>query len=310
MRVGLLGGTGFFGTHIMEVLNSRDIPVVSASRRSGVDARLSQSVLDWFKCAHITHAINLAAECGGIGLNQQQPADLWLSSMQISTAVLEAARQYDLQKLTMVGTVCSYAAESPVPFRESDLMRHGFPEYTNAPYGVAKLSAYFGARAYRDQYGVKAIYLVPVNLYGPHDHFDPNSSHVIAALIRRFLEAKAVLAPEVVVWGTGKATREFLYARDAAACMVQATLMYDDPAPVNIGSGNQISIKDLAVLIAKLVGYSGNIIWDATKPDGQMRRCLDVSRARALIGWSATTSLKTGLANTIEWYKSYKKDNA
>jgi len=309
-RFGVLGGTGFLGSHVTERLQAMNFPTFSASRRTGVDARKFSDVVDWITQNELTHVINLAAECGGIGLNQRYPAALWLASMQINATVLDAARHCNLQKLTLIGTACSYAALAPTPFKEDDLMCFGFPEYTNSAYGVAKLAAYFGARAYRDQYGLNTIYLVPVNLYGPYDHFNPDTSHVIAALIERFVQAKDDKASEVIVWGTGKATREFLYAADAADGIIHATMLYNDMELVNLGSGSEVSIRDLTVLIAELIGYQGEIVWDSSKPDGQMRRCLDTTRATQRLGWTAQVDLRTGLAATIDWYYTSKRKAA
>ena len=307
IRFGVLGGTGFLGGHVTERLQTMGLPTFSASRRTNVDARKFADVVGWIMENDLTHVINLAAECGGIGLNQRAPADLWLASMQINATVLDAARYCNLQKLTLIGTACSYAALAPTPFKEDDLMYFGFPEYTNSAYGVAKLATYFGARAYRDQYGLNSIYLVPVNLYGPYDHFNPDTSHVIAALIERFVQAEADNTPVVVVWGTGKATREFLYAADAADGIIHATMEYNDKELVNLGSGSEVSIRDLTTLIADLTGYKGEIVWDSSKPDGQMRRCLDTTRATERLGWTAQTDLRTGLAATIDWYKNNKR---
>lgn len=303
MKFGVLGGTGFLGSNLMSYLQANNYSAVAGSRRTGVDARDVEAIVKWVRSNDITHLVNLAAECGGIGLNQRQPADLWMASTLISAAVLEAARSCDLAKVTMIGTVCSYGANTPTPFKESDLMCCGFPEYTNAAYGLSKLSGYFGARAYRDQYGVPAIFLMPVNMYGPHDHFDLESSHVMAALIRKFLLAKSNGDVAVPVWGTGTATREFLYAGDAAEAIALATLAYDSPEPINIGSGIEVSIRDLANTIANLVGYTGDIVWDSSRPDGQLRRCLDVSRIQEQLGWRARTNLADGLASTIAWYQ-------
>jgi nucleoside-diphosphate-sugar epimerase len=299
-----MGGTGFLGTHVVDRLRTLGAYVVGSSRRNGVDARVVTDVVRWIREHELTHVINLAAECGGIGLNQSKPADLWLASTQINASVLQAARLCQIQKLTLVGTACSYAAECPTPSKESDLMHHGFPEYTNSAYGVAKLASFFGARAYRDQHGLNAIYLVPVNLYGPNDHFELETSHVIAALIRRFSEARDAHAASVTVWGTGRATREFLYAPDAAEAIVKATAEYDRPEMINIGSGSETSVRDLTHLIAELTGYEGRIEWDTTRPDGQLRRCLDTTRAREYLGWEAKTNLRDGLRATIEWYDS------
>lgn len=293
----------------MSYLQINNYEAVAGSRGTGVDARNAANIVDWVHTNNITHLINLAAECGGIGLNQRKPADLWLASTLITAAVLRAAQimhaSGQLTKLTMVGTVCSYAANTPVPFKEADLMCHGFPEYTNAAYGLAKLAGYFGTRAYRDQYKLPAIFLVTVNMYGPHDHFDLESSHVIPALIRKFWTAKQNGDPVVTVWGTGAATREFLYAGDAAEAITLATLNYDSPDPMNIGNGTEVSIRELAGTIATQIGYAGEIVWDSSRPDGQLRRCLDVSRIYERLGWRARTSLADGLANTVAWYRSH-----
>lgn len=301
---GVLGHSGFLGINLCQQLKEKQIPYVGGSRRNGVDARDINSLIDWITSNRITHLINLAADCGGIGLNKDKPARLWSTTTQISHAVLEAAVVARLQKLTMIGTVCSYAGDCPVPFQEADLMRHGFPEITNAPYGVAKLNGYFGCLAYRKQHNLDAIFLVPVNLYGPYDNFDPKSSHVIPAIIRKCVEATKKGLDYIDCWGTGEATREFLYASEAARAIITATESYSGEEPINLGSGSEISIKDLTHLIAELVGFTGEIRWDSSQPNGQMRRCLDVSRARDLLGFENKVDIVDGLTQTIQWYQN------
>jgi GDP-L-fucose synthase len=302
-KYGVLGAFGFLGQHITAALAAAGIPCVGGSRRNGVDARHSNSLIEWINDYGITHLINLAAECGGIGRNLDEPADLWTATMRINTAVLEAAKFCAIDKLVMIGTVCSYAHSCPPPFREADLMHHGFPEESNSAYGVAKLAGLFGVRAYRSQYGLDAIYLIPVNMYGPHDNFDDRTSHVIPAMIKRFILARNNNAPAVTCWGTGKATREFLYAGDAAQGIILGSKIYSASKPINLGVGHEISMAELADKIAKLVGYTGRIEWDHTKPDGQPRRCLDTTKAQAALGFYPKTSLDDGLALTIEWYE-------
>lgn len=302
-RYGILGATGFLGHHLCATATAKNINHVRGSRQLGVDARNINSLLHWITSNGITHIINAAAECGGIGLNKIHPAALWSSTTQITSAVLEAAHLTNIQKLTMIGTVCSYASSCLAPFKEEYLMHYGMPEYTNAAYGVAKLNGLLGSQAYRREFGLQSIYLLPVNLYGPRDNFDPQSSHVIPALIKKCVEARESGAESIQCWGTGTATREFLYVEDAAEAIVAATEHYNKPDPVNIGSGSEISIRDLVNLIADLTGFSGEIIWDPTQPDGQPRRLLDTSKAKQEFDWSANTQLKDGLRRTIDWYE-------
>lgn len=302
-KYGVLGATGFLGSHVCDKLENAGIEYSKGSRRLGVDAKNISSLADWITSNNITHLINLAADCGGIGLNKKHPARLWSETTRISYNVLEASVLCGINKFVTVGTVCSYAKHCPTPFNEDNLMCHGVPEITNAPYGVAKLNAMFGCWAYRQEFGLNSIYLLPVNLYGPRDNFDPHSSHVIPALIKKCLDAKLAGSSSITCWGTGTATREFLYVEDAADALLKATESYDKPDPVNIGSGMEISIKDLVELIAELVGFTGDIYWDKSKPDGQPRRCLDVSRAQKEFGFKAQTEFKVGLMKTIEWYR-------
>ena len=250
--------------------------------------------------------IHLAAKVGGIGLNQQIPGQLFYDNLIMGIQLMESARLAKVKKFVAIGTVCAYPKFTPVPFKEEDLW-NGYPEETNSAYGLAKKMLLVQAQAYRQQYGFNAIYLLPVNLYGPGDNFDPSSSHVIPALIKKAVEAKRNNEPSINVWGTGNASREFLYVEDAAKAIVLATLKYNQPEPINIGSGIEITIKDLVATINKLVGFTGQIIWDKSKPDGQPRRCLDTSKALKEFGFKAETDLKSGLQKTIDGYLSSLK---
>jgi len=249
--------------------------------------------------------IHLAALVGGIAANRARPGSFYYENMVMGAMLMEYARRAGVEKFVAIGTICAYPKFTPVPFREEDLWS-GYPEETNAPYGLAKKMLLVQAQAYRAQYGFNAIYLLPVNLYGPRDSFDPQSSHVIPALIRKFLEAVERGQPVVEVWGTGRATREFLYVDDAAEGIVAAAERYDGVEPVNLGAGFEISIKDLAELIARLTGFTGRLAWNTSQPDGQPRRCLDTSRAAAGFGFRATTPFEDGLRSTIDWYRSHR----
>jgi GDP-L-fucose synthase len=249
--------------------------------------------------------IHLAARVGGIGANKQNPGRFFYDNLMMGVQMMEQGRLAGIEKFVAVGTICAYPKFSPVPFREEDLW-NGYPEETNAPYGLAKKMLLVQAQAYRQQYGFNAIYLLPVNLYGPGDNFDPESSHVIPALIKKCINAIKNEDKEVVIWGTGKPTREFIFVEDAAEGIVLATEKYNKSAPINIGSGFEISIKDLADLITKLTGFKGRIVWDTSKPDGQPRRRLDISKAEAEFGFKAETKFKEGLRKTIEWYLSHE----
>lgn len=252
--------------------------------------------------------IHLAASCGGIGFNQKFPGKLFYENMAMGINVVEACRRNGVKKIVIVGTICAYPKFTKVPFREEDLFL-GYPEETNAPYGVAKRSLVVMAQAYRKQYGMNAIYLLPVNLYGAHDHFEEEKSHVIPALIKKFVEAKDRQLDAVVLWGTGKATREFLYVDDAAEGIFLATRDYNKPAPINLGAGFEIGIKELAEKIQAMVGFEGELKWDESKPDGQPRRCLDTSKAKELFGFEAKTPFDKGLAETIDWYLQLRSQN-
>lgn len=295
------GGAGFLGSRVVEQLVEhgarRENIVVPRSRID--DLRDPEVVKKHVKDTDIV--IHLAANVGGIGYNQEHPGELFYDNLVMGAHLMEEARKAGVKKFVAIGTICAYPKYTPVPFKEEDLW-NGYPEETNAPYGLAKKMLLVQAQSYRAQYGFNAIYLLPVNLYGPGDNFDPASSHVIPALIKKFVDAKKKNEKQVVVWGTGKPTREFLYVDDAARGIVLATFFYDKKDPVNIGSSFEISIKELAELIKKLVGFTGTIHFDTTKPDGQPRRKLDVSKAEKEFGFVSQVSFEEGLKKTIEWY--------
>lgn len=298
----ITGGAGFLGSAIQEELLIRGVKKdqLAIPRSKDVDLR------KWENCQKAVEnkdiVLHLAAKVGGIGFNQKYPAELFFDNAIMGIQIIEAARQAGVEKCVILGTVCAYPKFTPVPFREDDLW-NGYPEETNAPYGLAKKMLLVQSQAYRQQYGFNSIYLLPVNLYGPRDNFDPESSHVIPALIKKFTEAVRDNEKVVEVWGTGSASREFLYVDDAARAIVLAAERYNKPDPVNIGAGNEISIKKLVEIIAKYTGFNGEIYWDTSKPDGQPRRGLDVSRAEREFGFKATTSFEDGLKRTIEWYQ-------
>lgn len=308
MRVLVTGGGGFLGSHLVERLLAEGLEPFVA-RRKDYDLTHEADVDRLFRDARPELVFHLAAEVGGIGANRANPGRYWYANLVMGANVLEQARLRDVGKTVLLGTICAYPKFTPVPFREEELW-NGYPEETNAPYGLAKKMLSVQSQAYRQQYGFNSIFLLPVNLYGPGDNFDPESSHVIPALIRRFVEAQESGAREVVVWGDGTATREFLYVADAAEAIVRATELYEGDEPVNIGAGFEISIYDLAHKIAALTGFTGRIAWDATKPNGQPRRCLDVSRAERLFGFRASTSFDAGLKSTVSWYLQTHRANA
>jgi GDP-L-fucose synthase len=279
------------------------VPQPFAPRKAQFDLTREPDVRRVYEVARPQVVIHLAAVVGGIGANRESPGRFFYENVMMGAMVMEHARLAGVEKFVGIGTICAYPKLAPVPFLERDLW-NGYPEETNAPYGIAKKMLLVQGQAYRSQYGFRAIHLLPVNLYGPHDNFDPASSHVIPALIRKFVEAVENGARQVVCWGTGTATREFLFVEDCARAIVDATEQYDAAEPVNIGAGFEISIRDLAVLIAELVGFRGDVVFDPTKPDGQPRRSLDVSRARAAFGFSASTDFRQGLTRTIAWYKT------
>jgi GDP-L-fucose synthase len=295
------GGVGFLGNHVVKELKDRGVPTkkIRIPKFENYDLRKVEDCHRVLKGIDIV--IHLAANVGGIGYNQEKPGELFYDNAIMGINMIEEARRKNVEKFVQVGTICAYPKFTPVPFKEENLW-DGYPEETNAPYGLAKKILLVMAQAYRAQYGMNIIYLLPVNLYGPGDNFDPKSSHVIPALIKKFVEAKDKDNNEVVVWGTGKPTREFLYVEDAAKGIVLATMKYDKADPVNLGSGKEISIKELALLIKEKVRYRGKIVWDKLKPDGQPRRMLDTSRARREFGFVAGTNFEDGLQKTINWY--------
>jgi GDP-L-fucose synthase len=295
------GGAGFLGSYVVESLRQRGCERITVPRSADFDLREAGPIQRLLDTAAPDVIIHLAAVVGGIGANRANPGRFFYDNAMLGTQLMEAARRADVAKFVAIGTICAYPKHAPIPFRESELW-DGYPEETNAPYGLAKKMMLVQAQAYRAQYGFNAIYLLPVNLYGPRDNFDPESSHVIPALIRKCLEARERGDAEVVLWGDGSPTREFLYAADAAEAICLATERYDGGEPVNIGSGQEITIRDLAEVIAKEVGYPGQVVWDATQPNGQPRRCLDVTRARDWFGFEARTPFIDGIRATIAWY--------
>lgn len=303
LRFVVTGGSGFLGRHVVEALARRGYDRVFVPRKHQYDLTGEADVARMYADQRPHVVIHLAAVVGGIGANQQSPGRFFYENVMMGTMVLEHARRAGVRKFVGVGTICAYPKFAPVPFLERDLW-NGYPEETNAPYGLAKKMLLVQSQAYRAQYGFNAIHLLPVNLYGPHDNFDPSTSHVIPALIRKCLEAVDTGAREVVCWGTGNATREFMYVEDCAEAIVLATERYDGADPINVGAGFEISIRDLAGLVAELTGFNGRLVFDRSKPDGQPRRSLDVSWARDRFGFRATTSFRDGLRRTIDWYRN------
>ena len=306
MQVLVTGGGGFLGSHLVERLRGRGLEPFVARRRE-YDLVSPADTERLFADAKPEVVFHLAAEVGGIGANRANPGRYWYANQAMGLNVLEQSRVAGVRKLVLVGTICSYPKLAPTPFREDDLWK-GYPEETNAPYGIAKKSLLVGAQAYREQYGLNAIYLLPVNLYGPGDNFDLRTSHVIPALVRKCIEARDKGEPSITAWGTGNVSREFLYVEDCAEGLVSAMERYDSPEPMNLGSGREITIRDLTVLVAQLARFEGEIVWDATKPDGQPRRCLDVSRAFNAIGFRAKTALEDGVRKTVEWYENWQAE--
>ncbi|MEM9712948.1 MAG: GDP-L-fucose synthase [Actinomycetota bacterium] len=303
------GGSGFLGRHVVALLEARGAEI-SSPRSADRDLTRSDDVAAAFDdCGPggPEVVIHLAARVGGIGANLAAPADLYLENLLMGTFVIEEARRRQTPKTVVVGTICSYPKLTPVPFSEDDLWA-GYPEETNAPYGIAKKAQLVQAQANHAQYGQRIAYVMPTNLYGPGDKFDPNVSHVIPALIRKCVLAREAGDDKIEVWGTGRATREFLYVEDAAAGVVLATERYDSPEPVNLGANREVSIRETAELIAEVTGFEGELVWDPSMPDGQPRRRVDPSKAEAAFGFHATTELRDGLARTVEWYLAHRDE--
>jgi GDP-L-fucose synthase len=305
-RILVTGASGFLGRHVTRVLKSRGYRQIVTPRSREYDLRDQTAVKRLLETTAPDILVHLAAVVGGIGANQQSPGRFFYENAVMGIHLLEYARQVATEKVVALGTICSYPKFTPVPFREEDLW-NGYPEETNAPYGLAKKMLLVQAQAYRQEYGMNIITLLPVNLYGSEDNFDPQTSHVIPALIRKCVEAKQREEREIVCWGDGTPTREFLYVEDAAEAIVLAMERYDSGEPVNIGAGREISIRALVEMIATMTGYEGNIVWDTTRPNGQPRRCVDTSRARDAFGFQATTALETGLKKTIDWYRQNQR---
>ncbi len=306
-RVLLTGGSGFLGRAVHRVLTARGTKEVVTPTSSEVDLRDAGAVDALFAAEQPDAVIHLAARVGGIGANMERPADLYLDNLLMGTFVLDAARRHQTAKTVVVGTICSYPKFTPVPFSEDSLWQ-GYPEETNAPYGIAKLAQLVQLQANRAQYGQSAIYLMPTNLYGPGDKFHPAVSHVIPALIKKCVDAVDNGADHIEVWGTGAASREFLYVDDAAEGVVAAAERYDDDAPVNLGTDEELPIRDLVTIIARHTGFDGEIRWDSTRPDGQPRRRVDPSRARERFGFIARVPFEEGLRRTVEWYRAHREE--
>ncbi len=302
-RILVTGSEGFLGHHLIPLLKKTGGHIL-APAYPAYDLREPRAVQRLFKETRPDIVIHMAVHGGGIGYMKTHPASIFYDNIMMNTLMVEASCRFHVHKFVGIGTICSYPKFTPVPFKESDLWS-GYPEETNAPYGLAKKMMLIQTQTYRRQYGLNGIHLLPTNMYGPHDHFNLDSSHVIPALIIKFHEAAVRGSPEVVVWGSGRVSREFLYVGDGARAIVTATQRYEGPEPVNIGSGCETTIRELAYLIGRLTGFKGRIVWDTSKPDGQPRRRLDTSRARKAFGFQAKTDLETGLKKTIHWFKKY-----
>jgi GDP-L-fucose synthase len=300
-RVLVTGGAGFLGSHVVDKLRARGCSQIVVPRSKEYDLCDKDAIVTLLHEAKPHLIIHLAAVVGGIGANRQHPGKFFYDNAIMGIQMIEQARRFGVDKFVCVGTVCSYPKYTPVPFKEVDLWE-GYPEETNAPYGLAKKMLLVQLQAYRQEYAFNGIYVVPVNLYGPRDNFDLETSHVIPALMRKCVEAQRQGASQVVAWGSGEVTREFLYVEDAAEGIVLAAERYDQSAPVNLGSGQEITIRDLAKLIREVAGFQGTIAWDASRPDGQPRRCLDTTAAWQAFGFRAATPLREGLAKTMQWY--------
>jgi GDP-L-fucose synthase len=300
------GGSGFLGRRVVAALERRGCAAIHSPRSAEYDLREKSQVIRLFEDTRPDVVIHLAAVVGGIGANRAHPGKFFYENLVMGVETLEQARRFGVRKFVGIGTICAYPKFTPVPFRE-DALWDGYPEETNAPYGLAKKMLLVQSQAYRQEYGMDAIHLLPVNLYGPGDNFDPETSHVIPAMIRKMEEARLAGRDEVVLWGDGSPTREFLYVDDAAEGVVLATERYDESAPVNLGSGHEVPIRELATVIADATGFTGRIVWDASKPNGQPRRGLDTSRAARAFGFRAATDFAHGLAQTVAWYRSQSR---
>jgi len=305
-RIVVTGGSGFLGSHLVERLREVGCSDVFAPTHKDFDLTQLDPIERLFADHQPEVLIHGAAVVGGIGANRENPGRFFYENAIMGVQLIEAARRHNAQKTVVLGTICAYPKFTPVPFREEDLW-NGYPEETNAPYGLAKKMMLVQCQAYREQYGMNAVFLLPVNLYGPRDNFDLQSSHVIPALIRKCVEAVQAGKDEIVLWGDGSPTREFLYVEDAVEGIVLAAEKYDKADPINLGSGMEISIHDLAVMIAEMTGFSGKIIWDTSQPNGQPRRCLDVNKAEREFGFKAATPFQSGLRKTIDWYIASKR---
>lgn len=308
-RIALTGGAGFLGKHLQQELRDRGVPPKNLliPRVEDYDLTHEAAVIRMYEDMKPSMVIHLAAEVGGIGANREKPGRFFFANMAMGLHLIEQARIRGIKKFVQAGTICAYPKFAPVPFKEDDLWK-GYPEETNAPYGIAKKALLVMLQAYRQQYGLNGIYLLPVNLYGPGDNFELQTSHVIPALIHKFCEAVDRSANEVVVWGTGSASREFLHVKDAARAIALAAERYDGAEPVNLGAGFEITIKDLAEKIRNMTGFEGRLTWDTSKPDGQPRRCLDTSRARRLFGFEAQIPFDKGLRETVAWWKTNRNE--
>jgi len=298
-KILITGAKGFLGKHVTELLKDKYELLTPSKER--LDVTSLKNLNEYIFYHKPDCVIHLAAVCGGIGANQKSPADFFLKNSQMSLNILSSCNILNIKKLITLGSVCSYPKFTPVPFKEEDIW-NGYPEETNAPYGIAKKNLLVGCKAYNDQYGSNFIHLIPVNMYGEYDSFDPEKSHVIPALLKKFIEAKERNKPSVTVWGDGSASREFLYAGDCAKAIELSIEGYNSPEPMNIGTGQEISIKDLVVLIKDIVGYQGEVNFDESKPNGQPRRCLDTSKAKKELNFVAETTLEKGLEKTYNWY--------
>jgi Nucleoside-diphosphate-sugar epimerases len=308
-RITVTGGKGFLGKHLVRKLKERGYTHIFSAGHSNYDLVMREDIRRMYEDSNPDIVIHLAAKVGGIGFNNENPAPLFYENLMMGVQMLHEGCLREIEKFVAIGTICAYPKFTPVPFKEEDLW-NGYPEETNAPYGLAKKMMLVQSQAYRRQYGFNSIFLLPVNLYGPGDNFDPQSSHVIPALIKKCVEANLNNEKEIIIWGTGEATREFFYVEDAADAIILATEKYNKSDPVNIGAGFEISIKELVGLIVELTGFEGRIIWDTSKPDGQPRRMLDTTKALKEFDFKAKTDFREGLKMTIEWYRKAVSRNS